>query len=107
MTTSNPTRKKLIKTLTTHPSKKGRIILTILIVAVTLSVAVEIGYVTSLAQGYSSTTDSHIQTACTGKVLDLSQKGIIRDVGGFSGGIYQCIHTRFANSIYGDVISNT
>ncbi len=93
--------------VTTHPSKKGKIILTILIVAVTLSVAVEIGYTISLAQGYSSTTDSHIQSVCTGKVLDLSQKGIIRDVSGFSGGIYQCMHTRFAHSIYGKVILNT
>lgn len=72
-----------------------------------LSVAVEIGYATSLAQGYSSTTDSHIQSTCTGKVLELFQKGIIRDVGGFSGDIYKCIHTRFANSIYGNGISNT
>ena len=107
MTISNPTSNRPVEALTTHPSKKGKIILTILMIAITLSVAVEIGYATSLAKGYSSMSDSHIQTICTGKVLALSQKGIIRDVGGFSGSIYQCIHTRFANSIYGNAISNS
>ena len=37
--------------------------------------------------------------------VELSQKGLIRDVGGFSGGIYECMHTKYADSIYGNVIN--
>jgi hypothetical protein len=103
LTSSKPTSKKVIETLTTNPNKKRKITLVILIVAVSLSVAIEIGYAASLAQGYSSAADSYKQTLCTGKVLELSQKGIIRDVGGFSGAIYECTHTKYADSIYGNV----
>ncbi|MFZ0515160.1 MAG: hypothetical protein WAM14_26420 [Candidatus Nitrosopolaris sp.] len=105
LTSSKPTSKKFIEPLTTNPSKKRKITLAILIVAVSLSVAIEIGYATSLAQGYSSTASLHKQTVCTGKVLDLSQKGVIGDVGGFSGAIYECTHTKYADSIYGNVIN--
>ena len=61
--------------------------------------------VAALAQGYTSSADSYKQTVCTGNVLELSQKGLIRDVGGFSGGIYECMHTKYADSIYGNVIN--
>ena len=105
MTSSKPTSKKFIEPVTTNPSKIRKITLATLIVAVSLSVAIEIGYTTSLAQGYSSSADSYKQTLCVGKVQELSQKGIIRDVGGFSGAIYECTHTKYANSIYGDVLT--
>lgn len=102
MTSSKPTSKKVIETLTINPSKKRKITLVILTTVVSLSVAIGIGYAASLAQGYSSLADSYKQTLCTGKVLELSQKGIIRDVGGFSGAIYECTHTKYAYSIYGN-----
>ena len=82
MTSSKPTSKNFIESPATKPSKIRKITLATLIVAVSLSVAIEIGYATSLAQGYSSSADSYKQTLCTGKVQELSQKGIIRDVGG-------------------------
>ena len=105
LTSSKPTSKKVIETLTTNSSKKRKITLAILFAAVSLSVAIEIGYAAALAQGYTSSAYSYNQTVCTGKVLELSQKGIIRDVGGFSGGIYECTHTKYADSIYGNVIN--
>jgi len=92
--------KKFTESLATNPSKIRKITLASLIVAVSLSVAIEIGYATSLAQGYSFSADSYKQTLCTGKVQKLSQKGIIHDVGGFSGAIYECTHTKYADSIY-------
>ena len=87
MTSSKPTSKRVIEPLITNSSKIRKITLTTLIVAVSLSVAIEIGYATSLAQGYSSTADSYKQSVCTEKVQELSQKGVIRDVSGFSGAI--------------------
>jgi len=104
LTSSKPTpTKKFIESLATSPSKIRKITLAALIVAVSLSVAIEIGYTTSLAQGYSSSADSYKQTLCVGKVQELSQKGIIRDAGGFSGAVYECTHTKYADSIYGNV----
>jgi len=60
-----------------------------------------------IQQGYSTKADSYKLSACTGKVQELSQKGIIRDVDGFSGAVYECTHTKYAGSIYGNVNSNT
>jgi hypothetical protein len=78
--TSSKSTSKFIEPLATTPSKIRKITLATLIVAVSLSVAIEIGYTASLAQGYTSTADSYRQTLCTGKVQELSQKGIICDV---------------------------
>jgi len=36
-----------------------------------------------------------------GKVLDFAQRGVIRDAGGFSGSLYECMHMNYAGSIYG------
>ena len=79
--------------------------LAILIIGVSLSVVIEFGVAAALTQGYSTPADSYKNTLCIGKVQDFSQKGIIRDVGGFNGGIYECMHMKSANSIYGDVFS--
>jgi len=68
-------------------------------VAVSLSVTIEIWICHFSSTSYSS-TDSYKQTLCAGKAQELSQKGIIRDVGGFSGAIYECTHTKYADSIY-------
>ena len=38
---------------------------------------------------------------CKSKVLELAQEGIIRDVGGYNGGIYVCTHMHGFSSIYG------
>jgi len=103
MNSSKPTSKKSIDSLTANPNKIRKITLGVLIVAVSLSVAIEIGYTASLVQGYSTKADSYKLSACTGKVQELSQKGIIRDVGGFSGAVYECTHTKYASSIYGNV----
>jgi hypothetical protein len=107
LTSSKPTSSKIIESLATTPSKIRKITLATLIVAVSLSVAIEIGYATSVAQGYSSKADSYKVSVCTDKVQELSQKGIIRDVGGFSGAVYECTHIKYAGSIYGNVTSNT
>jgi hypothetical protein len=68
-------------------------------------VAIGIGFAaTTLASGYN-TNDLYKQTLCTGKALEFAQKGVIRDVGGFNGAIYECTHMKYADSIYGDVVS--
>lgn len=77
--------------------KKIRVTLTILATVALLSILLGIGFATALSPDYNS----YKQSACTGKILDFVQKGVIRDAGGFSGSIYECVHMKYANSIYG------
>ena len=87
------------------PDKRKKKTYVIIGTVISLSaVAIGIGFATTLASGYN-TTDLYKQTLCTEKALDFAQKGIIRDVGGFNGAIYECTHMKYANSIYGDVVS--
>lgn len=106
MTSRQKSKDSLESVATAFSYKKRKITLAIVIIAVSLSIVIEIGFTAIHTQGYSSTTmDSYKNALCTAKILDLSQKGVIRDAGGFNGGIYECMHVNFANSIYGDVSS--
>src|SRR5437899_5017721 len=106
MTSRQKSKDSLESVATAVPYKKRKITLAILIVAVSVSIAIEIGITAIHTQGYSSAImDSYKNALCTAKILDLSQKGVIRDAGGFNGGIYECMHMNAANSIYGDVFS--
>ena len=58
-----------------------------------------------LAAGYGSNDDSYKQAICAVKALHFAQEGIIRDAGGFNGAVYECTHSNYRNSIYGDVLS--
>jgi hypothetical protein len=78
---------------------KIRRTLTILVTIVSVSVLL---LAVGLATGLSSYTgsDSYKQAACLGKVLEFAQRGIIRDVGGFYGGISECSQIKWSGSIY-------
>jgi hypothetical protein len=75
--------------------KKRKSILVIIGTVVSPSVvaAAGIGFATTLAS-CDSTTDLYKQTLCRGKALDFAQKGVIPDVGGFNGAIYECTHMK-------------
>jgi hypothetical protein len=81
--------------------KKIRITLTILVTVASLSVIVGVGFATALSPDYNSGSYRH--TVCLGKVLDFAQRGSVSDIGGFSGGIYECMHMKSTNSIYGTI----
>jgi len=92
------TTKKQQAIVATSNNNSKKAILVALGVIVSLSVFV--------ASGRSGTDmGSYKQTICTGKAIDFAQKGIIRDVGGFNGAIYECTHMNYPYSIYGDVSS--
>jgi hypothetical protein len=106
MTSRQKSRDSLESVATALPYKKRKITLAILIIAVSVSIVTEIGFTAIHPQGYSSATmDSYKNALCTAKILDLSQKGVIRDTGGFNGGIYECMHMNSVNSIYGYVLA--
>jgi hypothetical protein len=81
--------------------KKIRITQTILASVASLSAVLGVGFATAVSPDYNSGSYKH--DVCLVKVLDFAQKGLIRDVGGFSGGIYECMHMKSANSIYGTI----
>jgi hypothetical protein len=78
-----------------------RITLTVVVTIVSLSV-VFLG--ASLASGLSSyyyfSGDIYKQAACLSKVLGFAQKGIIHDIGGFNGGMSECLQIKWSGSIY-------
>jgi hypothetical protein len=59
LTSSKPTSKNFVESLATNPSKIRKITLATLIVAVSLSVAIEIGYATSLIPPRQIHTNKH------------------------------------------------
>jgi hypothetical protein len=75
LTSSKPTSKNFIESPATNPSKIRKITLATLIVAISLSVAIEIGYATSLAQAYSSSAGSYKQTLCQERYKSYLKKG--------------------------------
>ena len=52
---------------------------------------------TDLSSSYSSTKNA----ICSAKVLELAQKGIVREVGAYYGAIYECTHMHGLSSVYG------
>ncbi|MDQ6669083.1 MAG: hypothetical protein M3Y53_12790, partial [Thermoproteota archaeon] len=89
MTSRQKSKDSLESATTTVPYKKRKITLAILITAVSVSIAIEVGFSATFTKGYGSTTDSYKHALCTAKILELSQKGVIRDTGGFNGGMLE------------------
>jgi len=100
---ANKNKKQTKVNANTNTTRNKAIV--ILIVALSVSTIAGIGFAGIFVHGYSSTADSTKNSLCTTKVLDMSQRGIIRDAGGFSGAVYECIHMASHNSIYNDALS--
>lgn len=79
-------------------SKKTKSI--IVIGAIVLTIILAFGVVTALGTGLSSSPMKN--TNCTSKVLELAQQGIVREVGGYTGAIYECNHMHGLSSVYGE-----
>jgi hypothetical protein len=58
-----------------------------------------VGFATGLSSYYSS-SDLYKQAACLNKVLKFAQEGIIRDMGGFNGALFECSQIQWSGSIY-------
>jgi hypothetical protein len=79
--------------------KKISRILTIVVTVVSISVVLlGVGLATGLSSYYSS-ADIFKQAACV-DILDFAQRGLIRDAGGFHGGIFECSQIQWSESIY-------
>jgi hypothetical protein len=83
--------------------------LTLLITVASLSAVLVVGISIAVAAAplsptnYNSGSSNYKQTTCMDKVLEFSQEGIIRDIGGFNGGLFECSQIQWAGSIYGVV----
>jgi hypothetical protein len=81
------------------PKTKAIIIIGVIVLSVIVVFSVVTALSTGLTTSYSYTSTKG--AICTSKVLELAQKGIIREVGGYNGAIYECIHMHGLSSIYG------
>jgi hypothetical protein len=75
----------------------------IVIGAIVLTTILTFGVATGLSTGLLSSPTK--QANCTSKVLELAQKGIVRDTGGYYGAIYECAHMHGLSSVYGEAYS--
>jgi hypothetical protein len=87
-------------------AKKISLTLATLVTVGLLSVALlGVSFATGLSPDYNRSS-SYKQAACSSKVLELAQKGMIIDVSGYNGAIFECSQIQWAGSIYGVVLDN-
>jgi hypothetical protein len=82
--------------------------LTLLITMASLSAILLVGISISAAAGLSPANNynsgsSYKKMTCLDTVLEFGQEGIIRDVGGFNGGLLECSQIQWSGSVYGVV----
>jgi hypothetical protein len=95
-----PVTLELLKPGVSHRSGETKYVL--VIAGIVLSIIVVFGIVTiALSTDLSSSYSSTKNAICSAKVLELAQKGIVRDVGGYYGAIYECTHMHGLSSVYG------
>jgi hypothetical protein len=83
--------------------------LTLLVTVASLSaILLVIGTSISAAAGPSPANNYNSgsfykKMTCLDKVLEFGQEGIVRDIGGFNGGLFECSQIQWSGSIYGVV----
>ena len=80
--------------------------LTLLVTVASLSAILLVGISIAATAGLSpannyNSVSSYKKMTCLDKVLQLGQEGVIRDMGGFNGGLFECSQIKWAGSIYG------
>jgi hypothetical protein len=80
--------------------------LTLLVTVASLSAALLVGVSISAAASLSPANNynsgsSYKKMTCLHKVLEFGQEGIVRDIGGFNGGLFECSQIQWSGSIYG------
>jgi hypothetical protein len=92
---------ELRRSTVSKSSKKTKSIILIGVIGLTIIVA--FGVATGISTGLTSSPMK--LTNCTSKVLELAQKGMIREVAGYNGAIYECTHMHGLSSVYGEASS--
>jgi hypothetical protein len=84
--------------------------LTLLVTVASLTAILLVGISISAAAGLSpanyynsGSSSSYKKMTCLDKVLEFGEEGIIRDVGGFNGGLFECSQIQWSGSVYGVV----
>ena len=79
--------------------------MTLLVTVASLSAILLVGISISAAAGLSPANNynsgsSYKKITCLDKVLELGQEGVVRDVGGFNGALFECSQIQWSGSIY-------
>jgi hypothetical protein len=82
-------------------AKSITLLLTVASLSAVLAAGIGISAAASLspANNYNSGS-SYKKITCLDKVLELGQEGVIRDVGGFNGALFECSQIQWSGSIY-------
>jgi hypothetical protein len=88
-------------------TKSLTLIVTVASLSAILLVGISIAAATaslSPANSYNSGS-SYKRMTCLDKVLEFGQEGIVRDIGGFNGALFECSHIQWAGSVYNVVVA--
>jgi hypothetical protein len=82
--------------------------LTLLVTVASLSSILLVGISISATAGLSPANNynsggSYKKMTCLDKVLEFSEEGLVRDIGGFNGALFECSQIQWSGSIYGVV----
>ena len=78
------------------------VIIGIIMASVIIGFSVIPALTTSSSKGQYNNISQLKQALCTSKVLELAQKGAIRDAAGYYGGLSECMAMKSTGSIYGE-----
>jgi hypothetical protein len=90
-----------LRSAVSKTSKKTKSIIIITAIAF-LSIIVGFSVVITLSTSFSSSYSSTKNAICTAKVLELAQKGYVRETGGYYGAIFECTRMHGLSSVYGE-----
>jgi hypothetical protein len=79
-----------------------KIIIGTIMAAVIIGFSVIPALTTSSSKGQYNNISDLKRALCTSKVLELAQKGAIRDAAGYYGGLSECMAMKSTGSIYGE-----
>jgi hypothetical protein len=79
--------------------------ITLLVTVASLSAILAVGIGISAVAGLSPANNynsgsSYKKMTCLDKVLEFGQEGLVRDVGGFNGALFECSQIQWSGSIY-------
>jgi hypothetical protein len=84
-------------------SKSLTLLVTVTLLSAVLLVGISIFATAGVSSANNYNTIISKKTTCLDKVLEFGQEGVIRDMGGFNGGLFECSQIKWAGSIYGVV----
>lgn len=95
---------QLLRPIVSKRNRKTKVIIVIGGIVLSSIIGISIA-VTTVSTGLPHSDSSTKKAICTAKVLELAQKGIVREVERYYGAIYECTNMHGLSPVYGEASS--